>query len=81
MESENIKPEGDNDNVVPGQQNYPTPTDLGNHNAQSGEQIIRGASQEDQLDSLKQNAAETGPGANEIGATPSTGDGEQHGED
>jgi hypothetical protein len=58
------------DNMAPGQQNYPTTSkEENNQNAQSGEELKAGARQDDQLDKLKQNVTE-GEEGEKIGSPP-----------
>lgn len=60
----------EDDNMAPGQQNFPTTSkEENNEHAQSGEEIKAGAQQQDQLDKFKQNVTE-GEDGEKIGSPP-----------
>ena len=60
----------EDDNMAPGQQNFPTTNkEENNENAQSGEEIKAGAQREDQLEKFKQNVTE-GEDGDKIGSPP-----------
>jgi hypothetical protein len=60
-------------NAAPGQENFPLKNDPGNHtSARSGEEIINGARQEDQLDKMKEEAKNLTKDPTSEGSTETT---------
>ncbi|QHS56869.1 hypothetical protein GWR56_15435 [Mucilaginibacter sp. 14171R-50] len=63
------------ENAAPGQQNFPDENGDTQRETQSGQEIIKGARQEDQLDAMKEEA-KNNPSENSQGASPDDAEGE-----